>query len=568
MPRDGSNIYHRPPGTDAVPDTTIESTKYNSNVADVEQDLNTPRPIVAGGTGATTAAGALANLGAESAGQVVTNYDTFPFVSGSFASAGGATSEPVPGAGAHGIAIVNSSAYITLIAFADNDLTGKRYVRIKNVTWQPWIAETGGDKVSKAGDTMSGQLNQIAVSPAISMYASGTSGGGVLYGGTHSNLNRWGLFLGDGSPETGGDAGSNYGIYAYTDAGVQKASYLSINRVNGGIACSGTGGFSTYGPVVAGANGATGTYFFGNSSTKYLSYDGVSFTLAGGAQFAVTGDMYIGSITSQATLRFGSSGSKYLTYDGTNFIFNGGAVNTNANLYVGAGGTAASTSYSLIINGGAGTGTSGALIQWQKNGTSKWFEGSRSAIFGNTPADNQLWYSNAAAKVALELDAATGAPIINPAGAGVAAAVCALKVSCTGGGTQYGIGMQVAADNTNMLIFYNSGGAAVGTIQETAASTIYATASSGELKEDLKSFDAGNIIDATNVYDFKWKSSSERAYGVIAQQAVEVYPLAVTHSKQDDMDEDFWGVDYSKYVPVLLQELKALRARVAALEGK
>jgi hypothetical protein len=27
-------------------------------------------------------------------------------------------------------------------------------------------------------------------------------------------------------------------------------------------------------------------------------------------------------------------------------------------------------------------------------------------------------------------------------------------------------------------------------------------------------------------------------------------------------------VDYSKYVPVLLQEIKALRARVAALETK
>ncbi len=52
MPRDGSQIYHRPPGTDGIPDTTIESTKYNINVADVEQDLNLPRPIIAGGTGA------------------------------------------------------------------------------------------------------------------------------------------------------------------------------------------------------------------------------------------------------------------------------------------------------------------------------------------------------------------------------------------------------------------------------------------------------------------------------------------------------------------------------------
>ena len=97
----------------------------------------------------------------------------------------------------------------------------------------------------------------------------------------------------------------------------------------------------------------------------------------------------------------------------------------------------------------------------------------------------------------------------------------------------------------------------------TNVATTYNTSSSAELKEDLQSFDAGNIIDDTEVYDFKWKDTSERAYGIIAQQAVEVYPQAITHNEKDD----WWGVDYSKYVPVILQELKALRARVAELEG-
>ena len=63
MPRDGSGIYTRPPGTNAVADTTIESTKYNANVADVETDLNAPRPIIAGGTGANNAVDAANNLG-------------------------------------------------------------------------------------------------------------------------------------------------------------------------------------------------------------------------------------------------------------------------------------------------------------------------------------------------------------------------------------------------------------------------------------------------------------------------------------------------------------------------
>jgi len=44
---------------------------------------------------------------------------------------------------------------------------------------------------------------------------------------------------------------------------------------------------------------------------------------------------------------------------------------------------------------------------------------------------------------------------------------------------------------------------------------------------------------------------------------VNVYPQATFH----DMKDDRWYIDYSKYVPVLLQEMKALRARVAELEG-
>ena len=45
MPRNGSDLYYIPPGTEGFPDTTIESEKYNNYIHDVETDLNTPRPI-------------------------------------------------------------------------------------------------------------------------------------------------------------------------------------------------------------------------------------------------------------------------------------------------------------------------------------------------------------------------------------------------------------------------------------------------------------------------------------------------------------------------------------------
>jgi hypothetical protein len=139
-----------------------------------------------------------------------------------------------------------------------------------------------------------------------------------------------------------------------------------------------------------------------------------------------------------------------------------------------------------------------------------------------------------------------------------------------GGGTEFGICMRAASDVSgyNAMSFLNSAATAVGGISCSSVATSYLTSSSAELKEDLKTFDAGNIVDNTDVYDFRWKSTGERAYGVIAQQAVDVYPTAVTHTiNPQNKDDEFWGVDYSKYVPVILQELKALRARVRELEG-
>lgn len=62
IPRNGANVYSKPAGTTAVSGTTIESSKYNQTIDDLVNDANLARPIVAGGTGATTAGDARANL--------------------------------------------------------------------------------------------------------------------------------------------------------------------------------------------------------------------------------------------------------------------------------------------------------------------------------------------------------------------------------------------------------------------------------------------------------------------------------------------------------------------------
>jgi hypothetical protein len=144
MPRNSSTgVYARPVGTDAVPDTTIESTKYNNNVADVEQDLNAPRPIVAGGTGASDAATAMSNLGGELARQVITNYDSAPFQAGSFYSAAGATSAPSANAFT-GICYSSSATNTDLFIEARDQTTSTLYVRQKIAgVWQGWSVPAG-----------------------------------------------------------------------------------------------------------------------------------------------------------------------------------------------------------------------------------------------------------------------------------------------------------------------------------------------------------------------------------------------------------------------------------------
>ena len=63
MGRDGSGVYSLPAGSTVTDGDTAVAADLNTPLADIETDMNTPRPIVAGGTGATSASAARTNLG-------------------------------------------------------------------------------------------------------------------------------------------------------------------------------------------------------------------------------------------------------------------------------------------------------------------------------------------------------------------------------------------------------------------------------------------------------------------------------------------------------------------------
>ena len=130
--------------------------------------------------------------------------------------------------------------------------------------------------------------------------------------------------------------------------------------------------------------------------------------------------------------------------------------------------------------------------------------------------------------------------------------------------SQVGVGIALAN-------FYQNSSALTGSISvANQSSTQFNTSSDGRLKEDRRPIESGPLLDALEVWDFRWKApvatrdgGEVRGQGVIAQDAIEVFPNAIHH----DEDSDAWGADYSKFVPMLIAEVQALRARVAALEA-
>lgn len=68
MARNGSGVYSLPAGLPVNGETSNATDDIRTPFSDIEADLNLARPVVAGGTGATTAAGGLANLTAGLAG--------------------------------------------------------------------------------------------------------------------------------------------------------------------------------------------------------------------------------------------------------------------------------------------------------------------------------------------------------------------------------------------------------------------------------------------------------------------------------------------------------------------
>ena len=375
MPRDGSNIYHRPAGTDGVPDTPIESAKYNAYIADVEQDLNLPRPIVAGGTGATNVQDAMTALGGEIANQVVTNYDSDPILPGSFYSTTSATATPVTGHAFVGFAYGQTSGGLVIEV---RDLTDAndphiKYTRTRSAAgvWSTWKVD---------GRTIIGTNEGIGGATADMFFGvTGTSPTSSFIVNTKADASGTNLM-------TVSKSGSAVSIAGSLIASAGELHGLTV-----------TAAASIQSGAVTG-----GTYYFGlPSNNKYLQYDGTNYTLNGAPLIVNGGNVVSGQMSLNA--------SNYAVTDGSNYIIRSGSATYFQNNgggewgHINAGGLAMavgniSTPNNLFVNGGVVylVSSNSRYLQW----TNDYYAlgGDRPLVLGYPTASNHAarvdWVSN------------------------------------------------------------------------------------------------------------------------------------------------------------------------------
>jgi len=306
-------------------------------------------------------------------------------------------------------------------------------------------------------------------------------------------------------------------VSANTGSTIAKANGINFNNtstisvaVGAGINGNANVSFSVIGGLVQGATGAQGAT--GTGTQGAIGASGSQGTTGAGTQGATGAS---GSNGAQgATGATGSAGAQGATGATGSTGATGAQGATGANGSNGAQGTAGVNGSNGSQGATGATGSTGATGATGSAGPSNWI---------NASSSSGTWY---------------------PVG-----------VTATGGQYPY-----------LYSVFYHSGG--------TVYSTDFSASSDLRLKNVLGYVgDAVEIVEQLNGIRYTWNNIASAEFGIentkpheiglIAQEVREVIPEAVTED-----DKGYLHVSYDRVVPVLVEAIKELNARIKVLEGK
>jgi hypothetical protein len=126
--------------------------------------------------------------------------------------------------------------------------------------------------------------------------------------------------------------------------------------------------------------------------------------------------------------------------------------------------------------------------------------------------------------------------------------------------------------SSKLIIFQANNGSELGSIKRDGGSGVsYLSSSDYRTKEDLKDFNGLDVISKIKTYDFKWKGTDLRNYGVIAHELQETLPYLVGGTK-DQVNEEgkmvTQGVDYAKLTPILVKAIQEQQATITSLQTR
>jgi hypothetical protein len=239
-------------------------------------------------------------------------------------------------------------------------------------------------------------------------------------------------------------------------------------------------------------------------------------------------------------------------YGGMSFTVGGGErLNILNNGSVGIG--TSSPPHNLSVKGSSATD----MISWTDNVNNTGYLGIRGGGVVWMNADNNLVFATAAT----ERMRITSGGDLYFGSSSITTATTSIYLEKAGGDI-----IQVfpySSGSSVLQYYYRQNGALVGSISYNGATVLFNGTSDYRLKEDLKDYNGLEIINKLKTYNFIWKDTNVRDYGVMAHELQQVLPNYVTGEK-DALNKDGsispQAVDYSKVVPVLIKSIQELSA--------